>query len=73
MESMMYILLFMFIDKNKEHNFVGFNITNEEIDNLVIVLKKFKIECYKKILIYIKKMKFSQEPNYQYIIKELFI
>ncbi len=73
MESMMYILLFMFVDKNKENTFIGFNLTNDEIYNYIINLKIFDIEAYKKILNYIKKMKFSQEPNYQYIIKELFI
>lgn len=71
-ESMLYILLFMFVYKEKEINFVGFKMKIEEIENLIIYLKKFNIESYKKILIYTKKMKFSQEPNYQYIIKELF-
>lgn len=72
-ESIMYILIFMFIYKNKEHSFVGFNINYENIGELIINLNKFNIECYKKILNYIKKMKFSQEPNYNYIIKELFL
>jgi serine/threonine protein kinase len=72
-ESIMYILLFMFVLKNKENNFVGFNINYEEIDELIIKLNKLNIESYKKILIYVKKMKFSQEPNYNYIIKELFV
>lgn len=72
-ESIMYILLFMFVLKNKENNFVGFNINYEEIDELIIKVNKLNIESYKKILIYVKKMKFSQEPNYNYIIKELFV
>ena len=72
-ESIMYILLFMFVFKNKENNFVGFNLNYEEIDELIIKLNKLNIESYKKILIYVKKMKFSQEPNYNYIIKELFV
>tara|TARA_Y100000816_G_C26051402_1_gene551320 strand:+ start:545 stop:1309 length:765 start_codon:yes stop_codon:yes gene_type:complete len=72
-ESMLYILLFMFVYKEKENNFVGFNIKNENIEDLIINLNIFNIECYKKILLYTKKMKFSQEPNYQYIIKELFV
>ena len=72
-ESIMYILLFMFVYKTKENQFVGFNINYEEINKLIIKLNKINIESYKKILIYVKKMKFSQEPNYNYIIKELFI
>jgi len=71
-ESLMYILIFMFVNKSKENNFVGFNLTDNNINNYIIDLKVFNIESYKKILIYIKKMKFSQEPNYKYIIKELF-
>lgn len=71
-ESMLYILLFMFIYKDNEKNFVGFNIKNEQIEDLIINLNKIKIENYKKISLYTKKMKFSQEPNYYYIINELF-
>lgn len=72
-ESLLYILLFMFLDKNKENNFVGFDIQLEYINNMVIKLYKFQLESFKKILIYVKKMKYAQEPNYYYIIKKLFI
>mgnify|MGYP001246578486 CR=1 FL=1 len=48
-ESLLYILLFMFVDKNKENNFVGFDIKLESINNMVIKLYKFNLESFKKI------------------------
>ena len=71
-ESFMYILLFMFVKKENEHSFIGFKIDLNIIKFILLENKIINSDSFAKILFYIQKMKFSQQPNYSYILKELF-
>lgn len=72
-ESLIYILIFMFLKENDEKNFVGFKFDLITSRDLLNKIKIIKLDILNKILIYTKKMKFSQKPNYFYIINSIFL
>lgn len=71
--SIIYILIYMFIENEKTNNFVGYKFEISKNEELLQNMKLIKLKSIETILLYIMRMKFTQEPNYDYIIKNLFV